>query len=113
MKYRVMIMACVVATMSLVPAVAYSKSKGANCPPGLMKKSPRCIPPGQAKKYGYNVGNRLPNGDYDYIRDPSRYRLPRLGRGESYYRIGDNYLRIDRETREVLELIDAIGAVLN
>ena len=31
-----------------------------NCPPGLAKKNPPCIPPGQAKKFG--VGEYLPKG---------------------------------------------------
>src|SRR5687767_7746974 len=31
------------------------------CPPGLAKKTPRCVPPGQAKHL-FNVGQRVPLG---------------------------------------------------
>ena len=34
---------------------------GAACPPGLAKKSPACIPPGQAKRM-FRQGQRLPAG---------------------------------------------------
>jgi Ni/Co efflux regulator RcnB len=41
------------------------------CPPGLAKKTPACIPPGQAKQ-AYNIGQRLPSG-YRYVAVPDRY----------------------------------------
>lgn len=78
-----------------------------HCPPGLAKKNPPCVPPGQAKKYG--IGDRI-DGKYDRIRNPERYGLDR---NQTYYRVGDYVYRIDRDTKEVLDLIGAIGAVLN
>ncbi|MCP5084427.1 MAG: RcnB family protein [Alphaproteobacteria bacterium] len=95
-----------------MPTHSIAKNKSGHCPPGLAKKNPPCVPPGLAKKR-YRVGDRLPDGDYYYVRDPSRYGLPYLNYNESYYRIGDSYIRVDRDTREVLELIEALGAVLN
>jgi hypothetical protein len=77
------------------------------CPPGLAKKNNGCLPPGQAKKYG--IGDRI-DGGYIIIRDPDRYGLDR---DQTYYRVGDYVYRVDRETREVLDLIGAIAAVLN
>ena len=44
---------------------------------------------------------------------PARYHLPELGRNQSYYRMGDTYFRVDRNSREILQLIEAVGAVLN
>lgn len=82
-----------------------------HCPPGLAKKHPHCIPPGQARK-AWRVGDRFPDGYYP-IRDPWRYHLPELGRNQSYYRMGDTYFRVDRNSREILQLIEAVGAVLN
>lgn len=83
------------------------------CPPGLAKKHNGCTPPGQSK-HRYHVGERFHDDDtYDYIRDPDRYRLPRLGQNERYYRIGDTFVRIDRDTKVVLDLITATSRALN
>jgi hypothetical protein len=81
------------------------------CPPGLAKKAVPCAPPGQVRK-ALRVGDRLPP-DGIRLDDPARLGLLRLGNGESYYRIGDTVFRIDRDTREILELLEAVGAILN
>ena len=78
------------------------------CPPGLAKKSPACVPPGLAKS-GYRVGDRV-TGEYIVIRDPGRWGL---APHETYYRIGDQVLRVDRDTKVVLDLIGAAAAILN
>lgn len=76
-----------------------------SCPPGLAKKNPPCVPPGQAKKYGH--GDRLP--DYVRIQNPDRYGLR-----NGYYVTSGNYVyRIDQNTREVLNLIGAVSDILN
>lgn len=96
----------------LMPFAASAKQDQvqAGCPPGLAKKSPACVPPGQAKNYErFRVGDRL-TGDYILIRDPGRYGLDRRG---TYYRADGYVIRVDRETREILDLIGAIDAVLN
>lgn len=82
----------------------------AACPPGLAKKSPACIPPGQARKSGHDyVGHRL-IGDYVIVTTPERYGLDPRHR----YARQDGYLfRIDRDTMEVLTLIGAVSAILN
>lgn len=80
------------------------------CPPGLAKKAVPCVPPGQVGKAGgYRPGD-IVRGDYIVIRDPGRYGL---NPGETYYRIGDQVVRVDRDTREILDLIGAAAAVLN
>ena len=82
-----------------------NKHGGAHCPPGLAKKNPPCVPPGLAK-----VGDYY--GDYDHIwLDPDRHDLDgRYG----WYKIGDDLVvRADKETGEILELFDAIIAVLD
>jgi hypothetical protein len=81
------------------------------CPPGLAKKNPPCIPPGQAKKL-YGVGQRLPLGygtPYAYNQIPydvrSRYGLSPVG---SYY-YGDGYLyRVDPRTMLIQQAIAAL-----
>ncbi len=94
-----------VAAMGAAPATAAPKG----CPPGLAKKGPACVPPGQAKNGGYRVGDRI-TGDYVVIRDPGRWGLTP---GETYYRVGDQVLRVDRDTKLVLDLIGTAAAILN
>jgi Ni/Co efflux regulator RcnB len=87
----------------------------ANCPPGLAKKNPPCIPPGQAKKAypdhrpHYNVGDRI-SSDYRIIRDVDRYGLPN---GYLYYLVGREVFRISPETGRVLAFIGLADALLN
>lgn len=82
----------------------------AACPPGLAKKSPACVPPGLAKKAYPQVGDRIDPDSYILIREPSRYGLDPY---YAYYRIDDQVVRVDEETREVLALIGAVSAILN
>lgn len=81
--------------------------KATDCPPGLAKKNPPCVPPGQARKYGR--GDVI-YGDYRIIGEPGRYGLDR---DQTYYRVGDYVYRVDRDTREVLDLIGAVARVLD
>ncbi|MFX0546436.1 excinuclease ABC subunit A [Roseovarius sp. S1116L3] len=95
------------AMLSIMPLSAMAgNSKG--CPPGLAKKQNGCLPPGQAKKI-HGRGDYL-SGDYVLIRNPGRYGLDR---DETYYRMGDKVYRVDRDTKEILDLIGAVSAILN
>lgn len=84
-----------------------------NCPPGLAKKNPPCVPPGQAKKhamnYVYRVGDDLRVGDFIRIRDPWTYGLD-TGSGWDYYRDDRQIYRIDSGTRRILAVIELIEA---
>ena len=92
-----------------------------NCPPGLAKKDPPCIPPGQAKNSApsndddaedraeaprededftyYRPGDRL-RDDYVVMIDPTLYRP---NPGAIFVRSGDYLYRIDRSTGIVLD----------
>ena len=85
-----------------------------DCPPGLAKKNPPCVPPGQAKKGvtariigqdvpfdPYGIGDRLPDG-YVTVIDP---RLFAPNDNAYYVRSGDSLYRIDGETGLILDLI--------
>ena len=96
------------------------------CPPGLAKKSPACIPPGQAKKYGYDDdedrygrddrydgdGRRLYYRLGDVVRDDctivpyTRYRSLPVG---TYCRYEERLMRIDPETRASLTILDILS----
>ncbi|MCE0507349.1 excinuclease ABC subunit A [Roseivivax sp. GX 12232] len=81
--------------------------KATDCPPGLAKKNPPCVPPGQAHKYG--PGNVIYR-DYRIIGDPERYGLDR---NQTYYRVGNYVYRVDKDTSVVLDLIGAVARVLD
>lgn len=89
----------------------------ANCPPGLAKKNPPCVPPGQVRNrdhdhYYPRVGDDFRVGDYIVIRDPGRYDLEDR-RGWSYYRDDNNIYRVDSGTRRVLAVLELIDAFTN
>lgn len=83
------------------------------CPPGLAKKRPACIPPGQARKhdirYGNRVGDVLRIGNYTLVRDPYRYDLQSRS-GWNYYRDDDRIYRVDRDTQKILAVMNLINA---
>jgi hypothetical protein len=102
-----------IAAMADAPGVSPAASlvSAAGCPPGLAKKNPPCVPPGQARKgyeHSYRVGERLPDG-FIILRSPSRYGLdPR----RTYYERDGYIVQVDRETRQILNLIGAISDIL-
>lgn len=88
------------------------------CPPGLAKKSPACIPPGQAKKMQHSHDND-DHDDHviyyrvgDVVRDDCRVvpytRYPSLPAG-TYCRYEDRLLRIDPETRAILTILQILA----
>ena len=78
------------------------------CPPGLAKKSPACVPPGQARQQfvgsvlpNYYASNYIPIGLRDIYYDTPDY----------YYRWGDGYAyRVNRTNNLVSALLPLIGA---
>ena len=151
-----LITAFTIAATALSFTVAPALAKPKHCPPGLAKKSPACVPPGQAKKGvtaeewsgerdedraerdddRYDRGERIDPDRYivleegdrvvfdgeEYVvidtdngtilrRDDDFYRLPRYDDSD-YVRVGDQVLRVDRETKEIIDLIRLADLVL-
>ena len=82
------------------------------CPPGLAKKTPSCVPPGQAARYGTRVGDRLRSQDYVLVRDYDRYDIERRDDWR-YYRDGDRLIRVDARTQQILSIINLARVLLN
>lgn len=93
-----------------------------HCPPGLAKKNPPCVPPGQARNVQperdvyrdhdriiYSRGDYIPDG-YVVVRDPGAYGLDPYN---DYYRVGDNFYRVDSETRKVINFVGAFADLMN
>ena len=103
------------AVLAALMAAGSAGAGNGHCPPGLAKKSPACVPPGQAKKYhaGPRIGDRVTDYPYHLIRYPDRYDLPPLHRGERYYVIDGQILRVDQDTYQILDFIRAAAALLD
>ena len=120
-------MICLATAAFAVPAVAdngkpkgksgqFISAQAGHCPPGLAKKNPPCIPPGQAKKlypdsYSplYRRGDWI-DGDYVIIRDPRRYGL---SQDDIYYLVGREVFRISPDTGRVLAFVGLADLLLN
>ncbi len=99
------------------PGVAVAQPKG--CPPGLAKKNPACVPPGQAKKggsldqrqYQDRRGTIVDRGDLIFLDNYARYDLPRLPDRQRYAVVDDRIVVIDRESYEILQLMQVFRAL--
>jgi hypothetical protein len=112
-RRNLLLLPAVLAAVSVTGGVM---AKDKHCPPGLAKKSPACVPPGQAKKRRYRYperGDRIDRYDYSWLRDYDRYDLPRLPRGQRYYVVGDRIYRVNQDTYEILDFVRAFSALLN
>ncbi len=111
------IVALILIALMLAPVAQAKPNKqnpsNGHCPPGLAKKTPACIPPGLAAK-GYVPGDILPEDeDHDWVLEPLEFNLPEIGEGEAYVQIGDFFVKVNRETAEIINLFNALGQVLN
>lgn len=92
---------------------AFADTKG--CPPGLAKKNPPCVPPGQAKKgvtteewrNGDRIGDVVRLDDLIFLDDYRRYDLPLLPIGQRYAVVNDRIVVISSENFTILQLIRA------
>ncbi len=121
---------------SLLAAVMVVFALGANaasaksgfCPPGLAKKAVPCVPPGQVGKssrsdhddddedhdHVFGPGDWLPDDvRYIIVTDYGRYGLAPPAFGSEYLRIGDRFYRVGTETRQIIELVQILGSLLN
>jgi len=81
------------------------------CPPGLARKSPACVPPGQAKKQ-LKVGERL-SKDYQgytpYSQIPRGLRRRHgLNASDRYVYRDEHLYRVDPKTRVIEQIVNAI-----
>jgi hypothetical protein len=84
---------------------------GSACAPGLAKKSPPCLPPGQAKRM-FNQGQRIPTNynsytDYNSIPEAYRSQVPYMDASRYIYRDNSVYV-VDPRTRIVTQVIDLL-----
>jgi hypothetical protein len=136
-RFPVALLAGVAALALSLPAPAAAQGGPRHCPPGLARKDPPCVPPGQARggerdrdrdrgggysegyRDGYADGYRvavgdLLEGDYRLIRNPPLFGLPAYGpEAWRYYLVRDLVVRADPETRRVLAIVGLVDALLD
>lgn len=81
-----------------------------DCPPGLAKKEPACIPPGQVDKIlrsGWDADR------YTRIDDLAKYDLTAPDGDWDYYVVDNTIVRVDRTTRDILGVVRLIDALAN
>lgn len=96
---------------------ASAPGPNSDCPPGLAKKNPPCVPPGQAKaaptpdddSVVYEPGE-IVSADYILVEDPAYYGLDPY---YSYYRVGDRFYRVNEDTQEVIAFVGALADLLD
>ena len=83
-----------------------------NCPPGLAKKNPPCVPPGQAKKR-IGAGTVIDWRDVHVITRPGLYGLTDPPAGQRYAIVDGRLVRIDRDSSKILSIIRLVDAILD
>ena len=81
------------------------------CPPGLAKKSPACVPPGQAKKD--MVGSVVRWNDVHIVTRPGLYGLGDPPSGQRYAVVDGRLVRVDRDTGRILSILRLVDAILD
>ena len=83
-----------------------------NCPPGLAKKNPPCIPPGQAKKW--RKGYALPDDVVFFpVTGDLLDHLSPLPRGYRYVHVDKDVLLIAEASKKVIDAVTLLSAVGN
>lgn len=84
-----------------------------NCPPGVAKKAPSCLPPGQAAKKGIRVGDVVDPGSVHLVTRPGAYGLSTPPAGDRYAIVDGRLVRMDPATGRILSILRLIDAVLD
>lgn len=114
MKSTPLLTAALIALAAAGAAEAQGKAQG-DCPPGLAKKAPPCVPPGQARKQAAaraHPGQALPPGA-SAVRDYGLYGLRPPAAGEAWYVADGSVYRVDRTTRTILQVLSLASLLGN
>lgn len=82
------------------------------CPPGLAKKDPACLPPGQARK-GVAVGRVVDRSEVHLISRPGLYGLAEAPAGSRYAIVDGRLVRISKDSYKILSVLRAVDAILD
>ena len=87
-----------------------SEFSAGRCPPGLAKKGNGCLPPGQAKKQLYVIGQPLPPAVvYQPVPPVVVQQLAPVPPGYEYVRVDDDVLLMDKANRMVADIVNDLN----
>jgi hypothetical protein len=87
-----------------------SEFSAGRCPPGLAKKGSRCLPPGQAKKQLWVIGQPLPPAVvYRPVPPAVTQQLAPVPPGHEYVRVDDDVLLMDKTNRMVADVVNDLN----
>lgn len=86
-----------------------------NCPPGLAKKNPACLPPGQAKKHDirHGIGDFIDWNDVHVVTRPGRYGLSMPPSGNRYAIVDGQLVRVNEDSGKILSILRLVEAILD
>lgn len=94
------------------PGGVRSLSLVQNCPPGLAKKDPACVPPGQAKK-ALGAGSVIDWNDVHVVTRPGLYGLSEPPAGQRFAIVDGRLVRVDSQTSKILSIIRLVDAIVD
>lgn len=117
-------------TMAIAAPMASAKDHRANheqrngnarvvghCPPGLAKKDPACVPPGQARAtrdhYQLRVGDVIDLQHVHIVTRPGLYGLDAPRSSDRYAVVNGRLVRVDESTGKILTIIRLVEAILD
>ncbi len=93
-------------------AVVYHRNEfsAGRCPPGLVKKGNGCLPPGQARKQPWVIGQPLPPAVVPQPVPPAvTQQLAPVPPGYEYVRVDDDVLLMDKANRMVADVVNGLN----
>ena len=94
------------------PGDMQSLSLVQNCPPGLARKDPACVPPGQARK-ALGAGSVIDWDDVHVVTRPGLYGLSEPPTGQRYVIVDGRLVRVDSRTSKILSIIRLVDAIVD
>jgi hypothetical protein len=87
-----------------------SEFSAGRCPPGLAKKGNGCLPPGQAKKQLWVIGQPLPPAVvYEPVPPVVTQQLAPVPPGYGYVRVDNDVLLMDMTNRMVADVVNDLN----
>lgn len=123
MKHKITPPVLAAMSIALLSFAAPVSAAPTHCPPGLAKKDPPCIPPGQARQMTeqewydrWMIGDRLDEHDWEYrnrddIFDIYGRDVARLPDDQAYVVLDGGLVAVDRRTLEIVSIITFLSGL--
>jgi hypothetical protein len=92
--------------LALALSAAPAMAQDYDCPPDVPSDSPRCVPTAGLASQAYAIGDRL--SDEVPLDPANRADMPPLDDGEAFAVFTDMILRVEMDTRTIVDVIDVV-----